>query len=71
MAATGITGLDIDESLVTTADLNVGDLSPIEKKILDGFNALGRGTPKAAAAHLVDAVNMLASEYGLNCGASL
>lgn len=53
------------------AETRADDLSPIAKKILDAYDRIQRDQPKAAAAHLVDAVNMIAAEYSLNCGAQL
>lgn len=55
----------------TDAETREGDIDPIAQKFLDAFNTYQRNLPKAAAAHAVDAVNMIAAKHNLSCGASL
>lgn len=64
-----IEGLDIEE--FDDADTREDDIDPIAQKFLDGFRQYQQGNYKAAAAYGVDAVNMIASEFGVHCGASL
>lgn len=64
-----ISGLQIME--ITSAEDKADDLHPVAQKFLDAFHNMQRGNHKAAAAHGVDAINMIAEEFGITCGASL
>ncbi len=63
------TGLQID--VISSAEDNAEDLSPIGQKFWDAMKCYERGQFKAAAAHGTDAINMIAAEHSISCGASL
>lgn len=65
-----VTGLMIDASCATRED-SADDDDAVAQKLLDAYRAHKRKQFKAAAAHAVDAVNMLAADFGVMCGASL
>jgi hypothetical protein len=50
---------------------NAEDLSAIGQKFFDALRCYERGQFKAAAAHGADAINMIAAEHHISCGASL
>lgn len=66
-----ITGFSVMQFADTSEDEKPNDLDEIATKLLEAYHAYRRGTFKAAAAHSVDAINLLAAEYSINCGASL
>lgn len=68
--AGAVTGLQV-ASIVDLDDKDDDDLDPIAQKLLDAYKHYQRGNVKAAAATAVGAVNMLASEFRLTCGAEI
>ena len=64
-----VTGLQI-ETIVAAED-HADDLSSIGQKFWDAMKCYERGQFKAAAAHGADAINMIASQHEISCGASL
>lgn len=47
------------------------DFSEIGQKFWDALKCYERGQFKAAAAHGVDAINLIAAQHSISCGASL
>jgi hypothetical protein len=64
-----VKGLQI-QTIEDSAD-TAEDLSPVGRMFLDAMRCYERGQFKAAAAHAVDAVNTIAAEHSISCGASL
>lgn len=60
--------VDVMEDLPSEADDN---LSPVAQMFWDAMRCYERGQIKASAAHAVNAINTIASEHSITCGASL
>lgn len=64
-----VSGLQVVE--IFAAEDSSGDDDAIAMQLLDAYRCYKRGQYKASAAHAVDAVNMIAGEFSISCGASL
>lgn len=64
-----VSGLQV--AVIESKEDSSADDDPIEQKLLEAYRAKKRGQYKASAAHAVDAINMIAAEFHITCGASL
>lgn len=72
MQITGtLSGGLVVEDITDSSDRDADDYDATAQKLLDALRAYQRGQVKAAAAYAVDAINSIARDHSINCGASL